>query len=107
MGYGAWLHGEAIGAGMVMAADLSRRLGWLSEADVARVEALIRRARLPVRAPAALSPVRMRELMSVDKKVMDGRMRLVLLKRIGQAVIVDDCPTERLEATLATMRDAA
>lgn len=107
MGYGAWLHGEAVAAGMVMAADLSHRLGWLSVDDVARVETLIRRARLPVRAPSVLSPARFLELMSVDKKVLDGQMRLVLLRKIGHAVIVDDCPPANLQATLAAMRDTA
>jgi 3-dehydroquinate synthase len=105
MGYGAWLHGEAVAVGMVMAADLSHRLGWLSGHDVARIEALVRRARLPVRAPSAISPARFLELMSVDKKAIDGHMRLILLKAIGQAVIVDDCPPAALEATLTAMRD--
>jgi len=104
MGYGTWLHGEAVATGMVMATDLSHRHGWLSGEDVARVEKLIHRARLPVRAPSVLSPKRFLELMSVDKKVLDGRMRLVLLKTIGRAVIVDDCPPQAIEATLAAMR---
>ena len=107
MGYGNWLHGEAIAAGMVMASDLSRRLKWLSAADVARVEKLIRRARLPVRAPGTLSAARFLELMAVDKKVLDGRLRLVLLKRLGEAVVTDDYPRAELEATLASMREAA
>lgn len=107
MGYGAWLHGEAVAAGMVMAADLSRRLGWLSGDELARTEQLVRRARLPVRAPAGLSPQRFLELMAVDKKVLDGRMRLVLLKRIGESVVTDDYPREELAATLAAMRDDA
>ena len=107
MGYGAWLHGEAIAAGMMMAADLSRRLQWLSAADVARIEKLIRRARLPVRAPGALSPARFLELMAVDKKVLDGRLRLVLLRRLGEAVVTGDYPRPELEATLAGMREAA
>jgi 3-dehydroquinate synthase len=107
MGYGNWLHGEAIAAGMVMASDLSRRLKWLSVADVARVEKLIRRARLPVRAPGTLSAARFLELMAVDKKVLDGRLRLVLLKRLGEAVVTDDYPRAELEATLASMREAA
>jgi 3-dehydroquinate synthase len=106
MGYGAWLHGEGIAAGMVMAADLSRRLGWLHSADVARIEQLLRRARLPVRAPAQLSPARFLELMAVDKKVLDGRMRLVLLRAIGQAVITDEYPKVQLEATLQAVREA-
>jgi 3-dehydroquinate synthase len=107
MGYGNWLHGEAIAAGMVMASDLSRRLKWLSAADVARVEKLIRRARLPVRAPGTLSAARFLELMAVDKKVLDGRLRLVLLKCLGEAVVTDDYPRAELEGTLASMREAA
>ena len=107
VGYGNWLHGEAIAAGMVMASDLSRRLKWLSAADVARVEKLIRRARLPVRAPGTLSVARFLELMAVDKKVLNGRLRLVLLKRLGEAVVTDDYPRAELEATLASMREAA
>ena len=107
MGYGNWLHGEAIAVGMVMASDLSRRLKWLSTADVARVEKLICRARLPVRAPGTLSAARFLELMAVDKKVLDGRLRLVLLKRLGEAVVTDDYPRAELEGTLASMREAA
>ena len=107
MGYGNWLHGEAIAVGMVMASDLSRRLNWLSAADVARVEKLIRRARLPVRAPGTLSTARFLELMAVDKKVLDGHLRLVLLKRLGEAVVTDDYPRAELEETLASMREAA
>ncbi|MBI3778312.1 MAG: 3-dehydroquinate synthase [Gammaproteobacteria bacterium] len=106
VGYGNWLHGEAIAAGMAMAADLSRRLQWLSVAEVTRIENLIHRARLPVRAPASLSAARFLELMAVDKKVLDGRLRLVLLKRLGEAVITDDAPRAELEATLASMREA-
>jgi 3-dehydroquinate synthase len=107
LGYGAWLHGEAIAAGMIMAADLSRRLGWLTATDTARIEKLIRRARLPVRAPGTLTPARFLELMAVDKKVLDGRLRLVLLKRLGEAVVTDEYPRTELEATLASMREAA
>jgi 3-dehydroquinate synthase len=107
VGYGNWLHGEAIAAGMVMASDLSRRLKWLSTADVARVEKLIRRAQLPVRAPSTLSTARFLELMAVDKKVLNGRLRLVLLKRLGEAVVTDDYPRAELEGTLTSMREAA
>lgn len=107
VGYGQWLHGEAVAAGMVMAAELSRRLGWLRDEDVARIESLIRRARLPVRPPADLTPERLRELMSVDKKVRAGRLRLVLLKRLGEAVVTDDFPPELLDQTLAALRAAA
>ncbi|MBI2779038.1 MAG: 3-dehydroquinate synthase [Gammaproteobacteria bacterium] len=92
MGYGAWLHGEAVGCGMVMAARMSARLGWLNDADVARAEALIKQARLPVHAPRALDTARFVDLMGVDKKVQDGKIRLVLLKAIGEAVVTDDFP---------------
>ncbi len=107
MGYGAWLHGEAIAVGMVMAADLSRRLGWLTTAEATRIEKLIKHARLPTRAPASLLPARFLELMAIDKKVQDGRLRLVLLKHFGEAVVTDECPRVELEATLASMREVA
>ncbi len=107
LGYGDWLHGEAIAAGMAMAADLSRRLGWLTAAETARIEKLIKRARLPVRAPGSLSPARFLDLMAVDKKVLDGRLRLVLLRHLGEAVVTDECPRAELEVTLASMREAA
>ncbi|MEK7816011.1 MAG: 3-dehydroquinate synthase [Pseudomonadota bacterium] len=107
MGYGAWLHGEAVAVGMVMAADLSRRLGWLKEAEVTRIRALIERARLPVQAPPTLSAARFRELMSVDKKVLAGKLRLVLLKQLGEAVITADVPAAALDETLNAARAAA
>ncbi len=107
MGYGAWLHGEAVAAGMVMAADLSRRLGWLNEAEVTRIRALIERARLPVQAPPVLTATRFRELMSVDKKVLAGKLRLVLLKQLGAAVITGDVPAAALDETLNAARAAA
>ena len=100
MGYGAWLHGEAVGAGMAMAAEMSRRLGWLTDADRQRVDAALRQARLPVAPPPELTPARFRELMAVDKKVLGGRLRLVLLKGIGGALVTDDFPPEALDATL-------
>jgi 3-dehydroquinate synthase len=99
VGYGGWLHGEAVAAGMMMAADLSHRIGWISERDVSRIAGLLRRARLPV-APPPIDPERFLELMAVDKKVRHGRMRLVLLKAIGQAVITDDVPPDALRQTL-------
>jgi 3-dehydroquinate synthase len=99
-GYGNWLHGEAVGAGMWMAADLSHRLGWISAGDLARTETLLRRANLPVRAPENMSPERFIELMSLDKKVLDGRIRLVLLKQLGEAVVTDSADPELLRETL-------
>lgn len=106
-GYGVWLHGEAIAAGMCMAADLSRRLGWLTTEDVQRIEKLIQRAKLPTRAPRSLSGARLRELMSVDKKVEAGQLRLVLPKGLGHSVITADVPATLLDETLEQCREAA
>lgn len=106
-GYGTWLHGEAVAAGMLMAADLSSRLGWLSAADRDHIERLLIQARLPTRSPAGLSSERLLELMAVDKKVMHGRLRLVLLQGIGRSVITDAFPRELLRETLAVCRAAA
>ncbi|WP_295387680.1 3-dehydroquinate synthase [uncultured Thiodictyon sp.] len=99
-GYGNWLHGEAVGAGMCMAADLSARLGWLSAADLQRTRDLIERAGLPIAAPPELSAERLLELMAVDKKVLDGRLRLVLLRGIGSALVTDQFDPAHLRATL-------
>ena len=96
LGYGKWLHGEAVAAGMCMAAIMSHQLGWITAADVSSVTNMIRQARLPVNAPTELSTERFVELMSVDKKVMDGVLRLVLLKNIGHAVITDDYTQQQL-----------
>lgn len=105
MGYGAWLHGEAVAAGMYMAADMSARLGWISQDEVDEIEALLQLARLPVRAPAELSVARMLDLMAVDKKVQAGKLRLVLLKSIGKAVVADEFDVDVLHATLESCRD--
>ncbi|MDA8419972.1 MAG: 3-dehydroquinate synthase [Pseudomonadota bacterium] len=92
MGYGSWLHGEAVAAGMVVAAELSCRIGWLQPPDVARVRTLVERARLPTRIPAQLGAGQVLELMAVDKKVEDGKLRLVLLKALGEATVTADVP---------------
>jgi 3-dehydroquinate synthase len=105
-GYGEWLHGEAVGAGMLIAADLSCRLGWLEAADVERVRALLGRAGLPTQAPS-IGAVRALELMGMDKKVLAGRIRLVLLRRLGEAVVEGDYPADVLQATLAAHFEAA
>jgi len=99
-GYGEWLHGEAVGAGMLMAADLSRRLGWLDAADLVRVRTLLARAGLPVEAPP-IGAVRALELMAMDKKVLAGRIRLVLMRRLGEGVVSGDYPSDALAGTLA------
>jgi 3-dehydroquinate synthase len=100
-GYGNWLHGEAVGAGMCMAADLSARQGWLDAADLERVRALVAAAGLPVAPPSDLSPERFLELMAVDKKVLAGRLRLVLLRAIGEAVITREFDAGALADTLS------
>jgi 3-dehydroquinate synthase len=89
LGYGEWLHGEAVAAGTMMAVELSRHLGWLTEADVARVAALFERAGLPVYGPR-LGVERYLDLMAHDKKVEAGRLRLILLRSLGQGVIHGD-----------------
>ena len=99
-GYGAWLHGEAVGVGMCMAADLSARLGWLDDVSVRRARSLIAAAGLPTTPPAEISPARFRELMAMDKKVMDNRLRLVLLQGIGKALVTADFDHTKLDETL-------
>jgi 3-dehydroquinate synthase len=99
MGYGNWLHGEAVAAGTIMAADLSQRMGWISKQDVERIRSLYERARLPVIAPD-LGADRYLELMGLDKKVEGGKMRFVLLKELGRAVMQSDVPQDMLQQTL-------
>jgi 3-dehydroquinate synthase len=88
-GYGAWLHGEAVAAGMVMAAELSQLMGHLRKNEVSRVRALLKRAGLPVAGPA-LAPERLLELMAVDKKAAKGRTRFVVLEAMGRAALRAD-----------------
>jgi 3-dehydroquinate synthase len=102
LGYGAWLHGEAVAAGMAMAADLSRELGFLSEADARRIRALLGRAGLPV-AATGIGPKRMQQLMSVDKKAREGRIRFVLLEGLGAATLRADVPAAAIERTLSRL----
>ena len=102
LGYGVWLHGEAVAAGMVMAADLSRQLGYLSEADTSRIRSLLQRAGLPT-AAKGIAPARVQQLMGVDKKVKDGRIHFVLLKGLGSAAVRDDVPSAALDHTLARL----
>jgi 3-dehydroquinate synthase len=99
-GYGNWLHGEAVGAGMCMAADLSARMGWIDDKALKRTIDLIARAGLPTRSPDAMDADRFLELMAVDKKVQAGRIRLVLLKGIGESVVTGDFDPEKLRETL-------
>jgi 3-dehydroquinate synthase len=102
MGYGHWLHGEGVSAGTMLAADLSRRLGNVGQADVDRVAALFRRARLPVLAPD-LGEAAYMDYMGVDKKVEGGKIRFVLFKRLGEAYVAalkDAAEQAALKATL-------
>ncbi len=100
LGYGKCLHGEAVAVGMVMAADLSRRVGLIAGADVERISALLKRANLPV-APPDIAPERLLELMRLDKKTEDGKLRFVLLDEIGAALVRTDVQANLLRQTLA------
>jgi 3-dehydroquinate synthase len=103
-GYGNWLHGEAVGTGMLMAADLSMRMGWIQETDVHRVENLIDKASLPTRAPAKMDYDQFMHYMAVDKKVQAGRVRFVLFKSIGEAFVTDDYSESALQQTIEAHR---
>jgi len=100
MGYGVWLHGEAVGAGTMMAADLSQRMGWLTVDEVQRIRQLLTAAKLPLDAPK-LGVEKYLDLMQLDKKVADGKIRLVLQQAIGQSVITSDYDAEKLKETLS------
>jgi len=90
LGYGNWLHGEAVSTGMMMAAALSEQLGDISVADVSRLEKLLARANLPTLSPDSMQPEDYLPHMMRDKKVLAGKLRLVLLKSLGQAYIATD-----------------
>jgi len=100
LGFGTWLHGEAVAAGMAMAADLSARLGLLDSRSADRLRRLLQQAGLPIAGPR-LHADRYVELMAIDKKVQAGRARFILLERLGSAVIRSDVPPEALRGTLA------
>jgi 3-dehydroquinate synthase len=99
-GYGQILHGEAVAIGICQAADLSLRLGWLSDEDVERIVAVMRRARLPVQPPPELDSERFLALMAVDKKNVDGKLRLILLENIGKATLPVSVDVALIEQTL-------
>jgi 3-dehydroquinate synthase len=98
-GYSTWLHGEAVGAGMLLAAEMSARLGLFSTNAFQRTRALLRRAGLPAANPG-ITPEQMLHHMSIDKKVSDGRVRLVLLRGIGDAELTGAYAPAALRATL-------
>lgn len=98
--YGSWLHGEAVAAGLVMAAELAARLDMLDRAIVARLEALLAAASLPTR-PPPVGGARLKSLMLVDKKIVGERQRFVLPAGLGQSMVRDDVPEAELDAVLA------
>ena len=98
-GYVEWLHGEAVGTGLLIAASMSQRLGGLAAADVARIAALLERAGLRTMAPQ-IGAAQAANFMQVDKKVKSGRVRLVLMKALGEAYITGEYPDDALDATL-------
>ncbi len=99
-GYGFYLHGEAVAIGTCFAADLSRRLGWLNDMDVERIQKLFLAAKLPITPPEQMSPDQYLDLMSVDKKNIDGKIRLILLESLGKATLPVNVEQAQLLATL-------
>lgn len=106
VGYGNWLHGEAVGIGMLMAADLSMREGWISEQDVQRVKNIILLAKLPIKLPSKMSYEVFMDLMRVDKKVRDGKINFVLYNALGDAKITHDFSPENLRKTIEHFQSA-
>jgi len=100
MGYGKYLHGEAVSIGIGYAADLSNRMGWITTDDVDRILALLKRAGLPVEPPKELKVEQFIDLMAVDKKNVDGNIRLILLESIGQATLPISIEQKYIEQTL-------
>ena len=103
-GYGNWLHGEAVATGMLMAADLSMRLGNLSQQDVERVDNLLDMAMLPTRAPHHMDYEHFIDLMAIDKKVRAGKINLVLFNKLGDAIVTDDFDKNLLRETIEAHR---
>ena len=99
-GYGNWLHGEAVAAGMVMAADLSMRLGWLSSTDATRIKIVLQNYGVPVAPPADIEEQQYLDIMLSDKKARAGKIHFVLLRAIGSAEVSSDVAPELLSQTL-------
>lgn len=101
VGYGQWLHGEAVAAGTVMAVDMSRRLGWIDDSLVQRVQKILQQAKLPTSPPETMTVEMFKSIMAVDKKVADGKLRLILLKGpLGNCVFTGDYDQKALDETL-------
>lgn len=99
LGYGEWLHGEAVATGMVMAADLSQRMGWISAEDLQRTKNIIQCAKLPISCPK-IPLDEFLSYMAHDKKVLNGQLRLVLLQQLGQAVITKEFDVEKMKQVI-------
>ena len=106
MGYGVWLHGEAVAAGTLLAAELSQRMGMINKTEVGRIRELYLQTSLPVIAPN-LGPEKYLRLMELDKKVESGKIRFILLRKIGEATICSDVPMTMLTETLMECTDSA
>ncbi|HAN81537.1 MAG TPA: 3-dehydroquinate synthase, partial [Gammaproteobacteria bacterium] len=100
LGYSGCLHGEAVGTGLVLAARLSHMMGMLSESDVIRTVSICERANLPVQPPKGMTPNDFLERMAVDKKNIDGRLRLVLMRSLGVAFVEEQAPMAVLDSVL-------
>ncbi|RBP78272.1 3-dehydroquinate synthase [Marinomonas rhizomae] len=107
MGYGNWLHGEAVAAGSMLAIDLSWRMGNLTEQDVSRSVALFQAANLPVLPPVEMTVESFVDRMALDKKVLDGSLRLVLLGALGDAIVTSDFPMEDFSSSLLDALEAS
>ncbi|EKF76107.1 3-dehydroquinate synthase [Alcanivorax hongdengensis A-11-3] len=99
-GYSEWLHGEAVATGMLMAVHLSAELGWVESDLIGRLRDQLHAWKLPTAVPSSMTPARFMELMALDKKVQNGRLRLVLLRALGEAVVTADYDPQALQRTL-------
>ena len=106
LGYGEWLHGEAVATGMVMAADLSQCMGWISAEDLARTKNIIQRANLPIVCPQ-IPLDEFLAYMSHDKKVLNGQLRLVLMQAVGQAIITKTFDVELMKQAILANQEQA
>ncbi len=104
LGHGSWLHGEAVGCGMALAAQFSERRNLISADDTTRIMALIRKARLPIKLPGNLNALELTKLMQRDKKNLGGKQHLILLKKIGEAFVDKQVPVTEIESFLSTLR---
>ncbi|PYF79582.1 3-dehydroquinate synthase [Marinomonas alcarazii] len=107
MGYGNWLHGEAVAAGSVLAMDLSWRMGNITDEDFRRTVDLFKAAKLPILPPVNMTLANFVERMALDKKVLDGSLRLVLLGALGEAIVTSDFPMEDFNACLTDALEAS